>query len=145
MICLGCGRDIPWDGRGTFCYTCFCGATVFVGDRGLALPVSLGLGLARGRALAHMDNYVGVSSYPSEQKRDFIRLLRARGATWSWECAECREKGRCPFRQLCPVFNSQTPNDRSVVAEYCGTVRHTDCPRYRDLKDQVVAIEADAH
>ncbi len=141
MICLGCGRDIPWDGRGAFCYTCSCGATVFVGDRGLALPASLGLGLARGKALGHMDNYIGVDPYTSEQKRNFIRLLRTRGAIWSWECPACQMQD-CPFRQLCPRYSSQTPDDRAVIAEYCRTVRHQDCPRYRELKEQVVAIEA---
>ena len=98
MICIGCDRDIGWDGKGTFCYTCGCGATVFVGDQGLALPASLVM--AREKNLGHIDYYVGVSAHNSEQKGDFIRLLRARGLTWSWECAECREK-RCPFRWQC--------------------------------------------
>ena len=145
MTCLGCGRSIPWDGQGTFCYTCFCGATVFVGDRGLALPASLGMALAQGKVSGHLDYYLGVSSYTSELKRGFIQALRARGATWSWECPECRVKGRCPFRWQCPRFTSLSPDDKAVVAEVCMTVRHTDCPRYQGLRDEVAAIEANPH
>ena len=149
MNCLGCGRNIGWDGKGRFCYTCGCGATVFVGDHGLALPASLGMAIARGnlvvsmaqqKNLAHLDYYVGVSAHDSEQKRDFIRALRARGHTWSWECAECRGK-RCPFRWQCPRFNSPAPDDRAVTREICVTVRHQDCTHYQELRNQVAAIE----
>lgn len=143
MTCLGCGRSIPWSGQGTLCYTCPCGATVFVGDSGLALPASLGLGLARGWELGHLDYYVGVSSYASEQKQDFIRLLRDRGATWSWECAECR-LGRCPFRWQCPRFDSPASDDRAVVHEICVTARHLDCLYYQDLKQELAAMEESA-
>ena len=116
---------------------------MFVGDCGLALPASLGLGLARGKQLAHLDYYVGLSSHTSEQKNDFIRLLRARGAIWSWECPDCRE-GRCPFRWHCPRFESRSPDDKAVVAEVCVTVRHTDCPCYTELRHQVMALEEGA-
>ncbi len=142
MTCLGCGRDIPWDGRGSFCYTCTCGATVFVGDSCLTLPASLGLGLAQGKELAHLSYYVGLSSDANELKRHFIGFLRTRGATWPWECSECLVQ-RCPFITFrCDRPFSPNLDDKALAKEFCGGKRHQDCSRYRELKEQVVAIEA---
>jgi len=92
MKCLGCDRDIPWDGEGLFAYTCPCGATVFYDEKGLAVPASLVRALYEGRPLPHIDYYVGISDHMSEIKKEFIAELRRRGAVWSWECGECREK-----------------------------------------------------
>lgn len=141
MTCLGCGRSIPWDGKGVFSYTCLCGGHAFRSDAGkTSFSVSVLVGTARDIP-PHLDYVVGLSPHINKEKLDLIRQLRSLGAVWSWECPECREKGRCPFRWQCSRFTSLSPDDKAVVSEFCMTVRHTDCPRYTELRDQVVAME----
>jgi predicted RNA-binding Zn-ribbon protein involved in translation (DUF1610 family) len=91
--CVGCGRPIPWDGRGLFAYTCPCGANAFADEEGnVAWPLSLHMALDEGREPPHIDHYVGRSNHVSELKERAIAFLRSKGARWSWECPECREK-----------------------------------------------------
>jgi len=90
--CLGCGRDIPWDGVEMFCYTCPCGALVFYQGENVFPPASLVLKLGKGEELSHIDYYLGKSSYTSPEKEVFYNSLRERGAIWSWECPECRDR-----------------------------------------------------
>lgn len=93
MNCIGCGVEIAWDGKGYFAYTCPCGATVFYdGKLGIFPPASLVLALYHDTELSHIDYYVGISSHESEVKKKFVEELRKKGAVWSWECEECREK-----------------------------------------------------
>lgn len=141
LECVGCGRDIGWDGRGTLCYTCPCGATVFWSPDGtVAYPGSLVLGVARGHGLHHLDYYVGVSAHSSPEKTALIRRLRSLGSVWPWECEECRSSP-CPFRWQCSRFSRPSGDDEAVVAEICVTGRHLDCIRYTELRDSVVASE----
>jgi DNA-directed RNA polymerase subunit RPC12/RpoP len=91
--CVGCGRPIPWDGRGLFAYTCPCGANAFADEEGnIVWPLSLHMALAEGREPPHIDHYVGRSNRVSELKERAIAFLRSKGARWSWECPECRGK-----------------------------------------------------
>ncbi|MBA7688486.1 hypothetical protein ES703_96968 [subsurface metagenome] len=94
MNCLGCGIDLEWlKGFGTVCFTCPCGSTIFVDDRGHALiPISLMRCLAEDRNIPHIDYYVGKSAHVSPEKESFIAMIKGLGAIWSWECPECRQK-----------------------------------------------------
>jgi len=90
--CVGCGRKIPWDGRGLFAYTCPCGATVFVDEeRHIAYPASFYYALS-GHSIPHIDYYLGISNYVSAKKEQVYQILKKLGAVWSWECPECRER-----------------------------------------------------
>jgi len=102
MKCLGCDRPIPWDGKGSFCYTCPCGATVFYQNEpvtSLMIPVSLSrylMALHQGMkvpAPGHIERYVGTSSRNSELKSVFVGLLQRVGLTWMKDCPQCREDG----------------------------------------------------
>jgi hypothetical protein len=91
--CVGCGSQIPWDGRGLFAYTCPCGATLFANENGkFAVPASLVRAIHEGRELPHLDYYLGKSNYVSLEKQKAYEFLRSLGAKWSWECLQCREK-----------------------------------------------------
>jgi len=93
IYCVGCGNVIPWDGKGLFAYTCRCGATLLMDEKGnLIMPASLVLAIAEGRTPAHIDYYVGKSSYTNKVKDKAIEMLKRLGAIWSWECPECRDK-----------------------------------------------------
>jgi len=93
LHCVGCGSIIPWDGKGLFAYTCICGGTVFADDMGrMYFPASLIIDLYEGKELAHIDYYVGISNHMSREKQELIEFLKANGATWSWECPQCRGK-----------------------------------------------------
>jgi len=95
MRCLGCNREISWDGRGIFAYTCPCGARVFYDEtnpKQIYYPVSLAISLLRGHPLPHIDYYLGKSSFWSHLKQQFYEFLRSKGAIWSWECPECRKR-----------------------------------------------------
>lgn len=137
LECIGCGVVRSWSGQGLLCLTCGCGATVFITDGGLSLPASLGIGLARSSTLAHLDYYLGASLHITPYKREFIQMLRSRGAVWPWECEECRPK-RCPFRWQCPRWkNPFDPDNKAVVAEVCTGIRHEDCPSFREWRAEV--------
>ena len=91
--CIGCGRSIPWDGKGLFSYTCGCGATIFANDEHIpALPASLVLAIHAGRKPAHIDYYLGISNYASAEKQWMYEELKKHGAVWSWECEECKDR-----------------------------------------------------
>jgi len=95
MNCLGCDRNIPWDGKRPLAYTCPCGATVFyevIDGRPCVFPPISFLRVTLGEAPPHIDYYLGKSSYWSEVKQKFYDSLRSRGAVWSWECEKCRER-----------------------------------------------------
>jgi len=89
--CVGCGRPIAWDGKGTLCYTCPCGATLFADENhNFALPSSLVIGVVEGRELPHIDHYLGRSNYVSAEKQRAYEDLRKLGCIWSWECKKCK-------------------------------------------------------
>ena len=91
--CVGCGRTIPWDGKGLFAYTCPCGATLFADEDGkFAWPVSLITAISEHREPPHIDYYLGRSNYDSAEKQKAVEFLRKLGARWSWDCDECRGK-----------------------------------------------------
>lgn len=96
MKCLGCDRDIPWDGKSFFAYTCPCGATIFYDEmkwaKNMAPPVSLIMCLYEKRELPHIDYYLGKSSHWSKLKQEMYDFLRSKGAIWSWECSQCKEQ-----------------------------------------------------
>lgn len=93
MKCLGCDRAIAWDGRGIFCYTCPCGATIFYDEeKGLAPPASLVIALHESRELPHIDYYLGKSNHWSKLKQEMYEFLRSKGAIWSWECEQCKQR-----------------------------------------------------
>ena len=91
--CVGCGRDIGWNGEGIFCYTCPCGATLFAKkNHQFAFPASLIIALHEGRELPHIDYYLGFSNHVSEEKEEAYKFLREHGAIWSWECPQCKPR-----------------------------------------------------
>lgn len=90
MKCLGCGGDIPWDGKTAFAYTCRCGATIFTDDEKLYPPASLAfLGV---RPPAHIDYYLGKSDHQSPKKEEMVKYLHGLGSVWSWDCPQCRDR-----------------------------------------------------
>lgn len=90
MKCLGCDREIAWDGKGLFAYTCPCGATVFYDEeKGLALPASLFT--LDPENPPHIDYYLGKSNYWSKRKQEMYEYLKSQGAVWSWQCPKCRD------------------------------------------------------
>jgi hypothetical protein len=93
FYCVGCGKPIPWDGKGLFAYTCPCGATLFADENGkFAWPASLIKAIFEHGEPPHIDYYLGRSNYDSPEKQKAIEFLRRLGARWSWECNECRRK-----------------------------------------------------
>jgi len=94
MKCLGCGRSISWDGKGTLCFTCPCGATMFIDDKTdkIALPVSFIMSLQRKKNILHIDYYLGISDHQSPQKQAVYEQLKRKGAVWSWECRRCKDR-----------------------------------------------------
>lgn len=99
--CIGCDSIIGWDGKGMFCYTCPCGATVFYNDEDgkLAPPASLFRAINKkklfpGEVLTpHIDYYVGDSDYTSEIKERFIKELLDLGFIWMKDCEQCQKDG----------------------------------------------------
>jgi len=95
--CLGCNGTIPWDGKGTLCYTCPCGATIFYDENSGApmIPTSLVIALqgdTLSRNMSHLDYYLGKSAFWSREKEEVCNFLRRKGAVWSWECPQCRDR-----------------------------------------------------
>jgi len=99
--CIGCDREIPWDGEGMFSYTCVCGSRIFyrVETESIAMPAPLVLSLAAGRPRAHFDDLVGESDFTSPLKERLIEELRSRGVTWMEECDQCKKDGTLKRRQ----------------------------------------------
>jgi len=93
--CIGCDREIGWDGNGAFSYTCPCGSRVFYHKltEQLALPASLVLALHEGRELPHLDGLVGTSNFTSVLKERFIAELQGKGAIWMEDCEQCQNDG----------------------------------------------------
>jgi len=92
--CIGCDRDIGWDGEGMFSYTCPCGATIFYAEGGrMAYPFSLIRNLQRNRPLPHLDDLVGESDHSSPIKERMIKELREKGFIWMKECDQCLKDG----------------------------------------------------
>lgn len=110
MKCLGCDRNIVWDGEGPFAYTCVCDATIFYDEnnaRLLILPSSLLMvieqrllgemwscikGIEISNEIPHTDYYLGKSAHWSKGKQEMYDYLRKKGAIWSWQCPKCRPK-----------------------------------------------------
>jgi len=96
--CVGCDHDIGWDGEGTFCYTCPCGASVLYEVSGgklgkIVFPASLNLQLKTGVVVKHLDQYIGTSNHTSPVKEHLIAALRKKGFMWMSECGQCQEDG----------------------------------------------------
>jgi len=92
MHCVGCGNKISWDGTGILCYTCPCEGTLFADDTQgkIAIPASLVMAALSKRNLPHINYYLGCSNYTSAEKGAVVDRLKQLGATWAWECDECR-------------------------------------------------------
>lgn len=98
--CVGCDRDIGWDGKGTLCLTCVCGSHTFYGGDGtLVLPHSLISALYYGSMIPHLDYLVGESDHTSPIKERLITELREKGAVWMEECEQCQKDGTLARRQ----------------------------------------------
>lgn len=99
--CVGCDGVIPWDGEGTFYYTCLCGATLFykVETMTLIVPASLVSAVYRLRQLGieiespHLDYYLGDSNYTSKVKDAITKQLLEMGFTWMTDCEQCQKDG----------------------------------------------------
>ncbi|TET10081.1 hypothetical protein E3J84_04465 [Candidatus Aerophobetes bacterium] len=93
--CIGCNREIGWDGKGLFSYTCLCGSTIFYDETTghLALPYSLIRTLSQARSLPHLDDLVGESNHTSPFKEMLIAELREKGFIWMRECEQCQKDG----------------------------------------------------
>ena len=42
--------------------------------------------------MSHLDYYIGISNHVSDEKAKVCDDLRQRGAIWSWECSECKDR-----------------------------------------------------
>ncbi|GAI26624.1 unnamed protein product [marine sediment metagenome] len=93
--CIGCDSCIPWDGKGTFCYTCACGAHIFYNEETgqLAPPASLVIALHRKTNIPHLDYLVGEYDYTSPIKEKMIQELVEKGAIWMRDCEQCLRDG----------------------------------------------------
>ena len=98
ITCLGCENCIPWDGKGMFCYTCPCGATVFHRGDFLIPPASLVFFLeaARNNTLprepAHYEYWLGRSAKVTALKRAVLADLKTLGVTSALDCEKCRDR-----------------------------------------------------
>lgn len=92
--CVGCGRFIPWNGKGVFAYECPCGATLFADEKGnFSLPASLmSRVVGESREIPHSDHYLGISNFVSMEKQKAFDMLTKLGSVWSWNCKECRDR-----------------------------------------------------
>jgi len=105
--CVGCGRPIPWDGEGTLCYTCPCGATLFYDTATLKLvmPVSLRFAIHKLRQLGvkpegpHINYYLGDSNHTSEIKDSVAKQLLKIGFIWMEDCEQCQKDGTLARKQ----------------------------------------------
>ena len=99
--CVGCDRVIPWDGKGTLCYTCPCGATLFYEAETLnpVMPISLITAINKLHELGvkpegpHIDYYLGDSNHTSDIKDLFIKVLLEMGFIWMKDCEQCQKDG----------------------------------------------------
>ncbi len=99
--CAGCDSIIPWDGKGSFCYTCQCGATLFYEVETLnpVMPASLIRAINALHELGiepkspHIDYYLGDSNYTSVLKDLFIKVLLEMGFIWMKDCEQCKRDG----------------------------------------------------
>jgi len=99
--CIGCDRDIGWDGEGTLSYTCVCGSRIFYQAEtlGFVFPASLMLNIAAGRTTPHLGDIVGESDFTSPLKESLIEELRSKGFTWMEECDQCKKDGTLQRKQ----------------------------------------------
>lgn len=99
--CVGCDGTIPWDGIGTLCYTCQCGATLFYETETLrlAMPASLISAIYHLQQLGikpespHIGYYLGDSDYTGELKDAVIKQLLEIGFIWMEDCEQCQKDG----------------------------------------------------
>ena len=99
--CLGCDRDIGWDGKGMFSYTCVCGSRIFYQMEGkyLAFPSSLILSITAHRQVPHLNYLIGESDFTSPLKEKLIKELRSKGSIWMEECDQCKKDGTLRRKQ----------------------------------------------
>lgn len=99
--CIGCDREIDWDGIGMFSYTCPCGATIFYDEETehLFFPLLLARSLQLGSSLPHLNDLVGGSNNTSPIKEQLVKELREKGFIWIEECEQCRKDGTLKSRQ----------------------------------------------
>lgn len=93
--CIGCDSTIGWDGMGSFCYTCPCGATIFCNeDTGqVTMPASVLIGISMGKTTPHLGDLIGESNHTSEIKDRLLSELREKGFIWMEECEQCQKDG----------------------------------------------------
>lgn len=105
--CVGCDGTIPWDGKGTLCYTCPCGATLFYEAETLKplMPASLIRAIYYLQQLGikpegpHLDYYLGDSNYTSEFKDSITKQLLEIGFIWMEDCEQCKKDGTLERKQ----------------------------------------------
>ena len=99
--CVGCDRIIPWDGEGTFSYTCACGCRIFYDEKlgGVAVPTSLPISLIMNIQPPHLDGLIGNSNHTSLIKEGLIIALKERGCIWMSDCELCRSDGTLKWHQ----------------------------------------------
>jgi len=106
--CVGCDRDIGWDGKGMFSYTCVCGGRILyqVETLSMAFPatmlrsLALAAGLrATGLPTPHLNDLVGESDFTSPLKERLIVELQNKGFIWMEECDQCKKDGTLAKRQ----------------------------------------------
>lgn len=105
--CIGCNKTIPWDGRGTLCYTCLCGATLFYEVETLkpVMPASLIDAINTLQELGvkpespHIDYYLGESNHTSGIRDLFIKVLLEMGFIWMEDCEQCQKDGTLERKQ----------------------------------------------
>lgn len=94
--CIGCDSPIPWDGKGTFSYTCRCGARIFYDYENMALALPSCLVIARNARkgnIPHLDGLIGRSDHASLIKAEMAARLVGLGAIWMKDCQQCRSDG----------------------------------------------------
>ena len=119
MHCIGCGRNIPWDGKRLFSYTCKCGSTTFVGgDDRRYVRVSIEIQMIEKSPVIHLDDIVGESNHTSKEKTAFIAQLRDIGFIWMHECVQCKTDGTLQLKQEREEYHKRTA--RRTRDEYRG-------------------------
>jgi DNA-directed RNA polymerase subunit RPC12/RpoP len=93
--CIGCDREIGWDGTYDFDYTCPCGSHAFYDENtgDISFPMSYAMAKESGTDLPHLDYLVGKSSYTSILKENIIKFLQSQGAIWMKDCPSCLKDG----------------------------------------------------
>ena len=96
MKCIGCDKEMGFEGAGTLSITCECGARMFYneGFSKMLFPLSVIEASIHGKPLPHLNFLVGESTFMSPAKEGCTAALRDMGSIWIHECEECQTSGR---------------------------------------------------